>query len=249
MQEQKPVKQVKSAIRTMALFERFAESGRPLSLTEITALLNAPKSSCHELLQTLVQRGYVLVLDGGKYYYPSRRLLDLAQEINEFNPIKQKVNAQLRSLRDRTGETVVVGRLQGKRVVYADVFEGNHTIRYTARPGDLKHVHASALGKALLASIGEEQRDQLLTEIELARFTERTITDSARLRQNLADCARAGIYTTTGEGLIDVMGMALPIELHGHLLAIGLVGPIQRVEEHLADYAEAMSLTVEKITN
>lgn len=235
-----PPKLVKSAIRTLQLFAVFAEKNRPLSLAELAQDMDAPKSSCFELIHTMIHLGYIIAIDGGKSYYPSRRLFDTAQKISQFNPIKEKVENALKRLRDTTGETVFIGRFQGKQVVYSDVFDGTHAVRYTPSSGDLKAIHASALGKALLASLDEVTQNQLITELKLARLNENTITKKKDLKDNLLQSEKQGIYMSVGEHLADVMGLAVPVKIQGHQLAIGMAGPIQRMQKSLKVYAQAL---------
>jgi DNA-binding IclR family transcriptional regulator len=242
-------KLVKSAIRTMQLFTVFADKNRPLSLAELAHDMDAPKSSCFELIQTLIHLGYIIAIDGGKSYYPSRRLLDTAQKISQFNPIKEKVESALKRLRDVTGETVFIGRFQGKQVVYSDVFDGTQAVRYTPSSGDLKAIHASALGKALLATLDKQIQNQLLAELKLERFNENTITTKKALKENLQQCEQQGIYTTVGEHLTDVMGLAVPVKIQGHQLAIGMAGPIQRMQNNLKSYSLELQEVAGAITS
>ena len=238
------VKLVKSAIRTLSLFRVFADARRPLSLAEIAEAMAAPKSSCYELIQTLVQLGYMFAIDDGKIYYPSRRLFEVAEQINTFNPIKQKIQESLKALRDRTGETIIIARLQGNQVVYTEVFDGTHSIRYTAQGGDLRAIHATALGKALLMAMEPEAMNRLISDLKLPGFTDNTITKKAALKDNLARCQEQGIFTTNGEFLSDVMDIALPMKVQGYQLAVGIAGPIARMQQNLATYARGLSETV-----
>lgn len=241
-------KLVKSAIRTLSLFAVFADATRALSLAEIAERMDAPKSSCYELLQTLVHLGYVIALDGGRHYYPSRRLYELAEQINRFNPIKEKTQAHLKELRDRTGETVIIGRLQGNSAVYSEVFDGTHTIRYTARSGDVGSLHSSALGKALLATLEPESREKLLDALAFEIFNEQTLPDKEALKANLAQSRDEGIYTAIGEHSADVMALAAPVRIQGYQLAISIAGPISRVKQHANAYATALRETIALIS-
>lgn len=247
MKNSEPAKLVKSAIRTVQLFSVFAEKKQPLSLAEIAECMKAPKSSCFELLQTLIQLGYILVIDGGKSYYPSRRLFETATQINQFNPIKEKVENALKRLRDSTGETIFIGRFQNNQVVYSDVFEGTHAIRYTPNTGDLKAIHASALGKALLSSLDEAQQNQLIAGLKLTRFNENTITRKKDLKENLLQGGRDGIYTSVGEHLADVMAISIPVKIQGYQLAIGMAGPIQRMQKNLKSYSQSLKQVAAEI--
>ncbi|GAB3102208.1 IclR family transcriptional regulator [Aestuariicella hydrocarbonica] len=238
-------KLVKSAIRTMELFALFADLKKPLALADIAQALAAPKSSCHELIQTLVQLGYILVIDGGKSYYPSRRLLHVGEQINTFNPIKEKIEHELKRLRDLTGETVFIGRMQGQQAVYTDVFDGNHAMRFTAQAGDLNDLHVSSIGKALLAGMEEIERNQCIAKLKLKRLSDSSITGKKQLKENLLACGEQGVFTSVGESLPDVMGMAMPVKIQGHLLAFGLAGPITRVQKKLPVYMRALKESAE----
>lgn len=242
-------KLVKSAIRTLSLFAVFADAGRALSLGEVAERMEAPKSSCYELLQTLVHLGYIIALDGGRHYYPSRRLYELAEQINRFNPIKEKIETQLKQLRDRTGETVIIGRLQGNNVVYTEVFDGTHTIRFTARSGDLGALHASALGKALLSTLEPAALESLLDELAFEIFNERTLPDKEALHTNLAEGRESGIFTAIGEHSTDVMALAAPVKIQGYQLAISVAGPLSRVQENVDRYVTALQHTITQITH
>ena len=249
MKNTAPIKHVKSAVRTMALFTVFAEKKRPLSLAELADALSAPKSSCYELLQTLVHLRYILIIDGGNSYYPSRQLWEKAEQIDQFNPTKEKVENELKRLRDSIGETIFIGRFQGEQVAYSQVFDGRHTIRYTASSGELRAVHASALGKALLASVSDEERKRLLTTVKLSRFNENTITTKKALLDDLEKGAQQGIYIAVGERLADVMELAIPVKIQGHLLAIGMAGPSQRMQKNRERYGSALMASAAAITD
>ncbi len=248
MKKDQPQKLVKSAIRTMQLFAVFAEARRPLSLGELAEAMSAPKSSCHELIHTLVHLGYVLAINGGRSYYPSRRLVQIAEQLNQFNPIKEKIQNELRRLRDDTGETVMIGRLQGAQVVFSEVFDGTHAIRFTATAGDLKDLHVSSLGKALLSGLETQERQRLLAQLKLRRVSEQTLTRRQQLEDNLQQGAQQGFFTAEGEDLADVMGIAVPVEVQGYLLAIGMAGPMPRMQQNRARYGRALQAVAAEIS-
>ena len=76
--------QVKAAGRTLDLFETFATARGPLSLTELSQRIGIPVSSCHALVRTLQNRGYVYVLEERKRIYPTKRLAALAEAIGRL---------------------------------------------------------------------------------------------------------------------------------------------------------------------
>lgn len=243
------IKLVKSAIRTMAFFSAFADTKKPMTLGELAKSLDMPKSSCHELLQTLIHLGYVLIIEDGSRYYPSRRLWEMAEQINQFNPVKEHIQAVLKHLRDDTGETIFIGKRQGQKVVYSEVFDGTHTIRYSAQSGDIKSIHASALGKALLGSMSKEQMQSVLNSLKLTRFNSNTITSKTKLKEHLEASNRQGVFVTRGEHELDVIGIAVAVIVQGYPLAIGMAGPSARMEKYMRQYIAALKRVAEEISN
>ena len=72
---------VKTAGRTVELFEAFARIRTPLTLSEIARELRAPQSSCFNLIRALEGRGFLYSVGGNKRLYPTRKLFDLADAI------------------------------------------------------------------------------------------------------------------------------------------------------------------------
>jgi DNA-binding IclR family transcriptional regulator len=144
---------VKLVARTLDLFELFAAEQRPLPLTELARLLNVPVSSCLALARTLVSRGYLVEVRKRGGYYPTRRLQMLASAINAVDPVVEIVHPRLVQLRDASGETAVLGKIQGMAVVYLDVVESTKAIRYSRAPGELRPLHANSIGKAIFGEL------------------------------------------------------------------------------------------------
>lgn len=231
---------VKTAARTLEIFEAFATAKEPLSLTELAKRIGAPVSSCHAILRTLQQRGYVYVLDERKRVYPTKRLFTMAQAIARHDPILERMLPILSRLSKATGETVILGKRQGHSVTYLEVIEGSHTIRYAASPGDTKPLHSSAIGKAMLGVLSETARESLLHKLDLARVTDRTITDPVALRRDLAASEARGYFATRGENVSDVMAIAVARKIGDEPYGIALAGPIGRIESHLEELVGAL---------
>ena len=135
--DKKPDTNVKTALRVIEIIEVFARETKPLSLSELARHLDAPVSSCLALLRTLASLGYVYEAGRRQGYYPTGRLLAMAQRISKADPILEKVLPSLEELRDTTSETVVFAKLDlmNNRVVYLDVLASPHPISYVAVAG------------------------------------------------------------------------------------------------------------------
>ena len=91
---------VKTALRTLDVFEAFRTAKTPLSLTELARVIGSPVSSCSALIQTLKGEGYLYHPGNGRKLYPTRRLLEQAQEIARHDPLIQRLLPALAALRD-----------------------------------------------------------------------------------------------------------------------------------------------------
>lgn len=232
--------QVKTAIRTLCLFEAFAAARGPLSLTELAQRIGSPVSSCHALVRTLQAQGYVYVLDERKRVYPTKRLAAIAGEIALHDPVLERLSAILAQLVKTTKETVLVGKRQGRQVIYLDVLEGTHTVRYAATPGDAKPLHSSAIGKSMLGLLAEDELRHLLRTLGLPRITGRTITDPARLMAEIAEGRARGYFITRGENVPDVMAISIARSIGEEPYGIAVAGPLPRLEERLDGYVAAL---------
>ncbi len=229
MSQQDPVK---TAVRTLDVFEVFAAVRGPLTLTELAARLGSPVSSTHALIRTLQQRGYVYILDARKRVYPTKRLLMMAQQIALNDPVLERIGPVLARLQADTNETVILGKRQGNAITYLEVLESRQTIRYAANPGDVKPLHSSAIGKAMLGLLTEVERAKLVRGLDLPGVTAATIQNAETLLADLAEGAARGFFITRGENVPDVMAISISRIVGDEPLGLAVAGPLARIEAH-----------------
>lgn len=221
---------VKTAGRTVDLFELFAEQRTPLTLSEIARGLDAPQSSCFNLVRSLVARGFLYNVGGKKQLYPTRKIFEIGDAIIQHDPLVPRLKGRLEELRDLTQETTILGAQQGSDVLYLAVAEGPQTIRYMSYPGEIKTFHASAIGKALLMVKPEEERLRMVQKIKKAKVTDQTIITDEGLMTDIKAASERGYTMTKGENVVDVMAIGLPIIVDDVPYAIAVAGPIGRIE-------------------
>jgi IclR family acetate operon transcriptional repressor len=222
---------VKTAGRTVEVFETFAKAQEPLSLSEISKALNAPLSSCLYLLRALEGRGYVYSVGPRRHIYPTRKLLDCALSIAAGEPLLQQLRPILDELMDTTQETVILGKLQGTKIVYLSVHEGPQEIRYSAKAGELKPL-TSSIGKALLGTLKSAQLTTLMKRL--------AIKDPDKLLKDMALSKRRGYFLTNPESAIEVMAISRTFRLNGDEYGIAIAGPLGRVRKNIAEHAEKL---------
>lgn len=229
--------------RVLDIMEAFRAARRPLSLTELATAIGTPKSSCHAIVATLLARGCLYTLSRPRALYPTRRLYDVTREILQHDPFIQHAMPLLQSLRDSTRETVIFGKRQGDAVVYLQVVEGPHAIRYSAAPGEIKPLHSSSIGKAMLGSLRDADLRALLENLALPAVTGATLTSRRALLDDLARGRKLGYYVTRGENVADVWAVAASLVVNGEALAVAVAGPGNRMQAGLKECARQVVAT------
>ncbi|MDO8278704.1 MAG: IclR family transcriptional regulator [Burkholderiaceae bacterium] len=220
---------VRSADRTMAIFEAFEKVRKPMQLREIAEHCDLPASTCHALVQTLIKRGYLYTMGRRKELYPSVRLLTMAQTIAETDPFIARMTEDLERLSIECGETITVGKQQGDAVLYLYALEGPRAIRYGAKAGQYRAMHSTALGKALLSQLDPAALRAWVEARDFERITRKTITSRSRLLQEIEEGRERGYFTATEEQAEDLSAIAVPLDHPAETLALSLTGPTQRM--------------------
>jgi DNA-binding IclR family transcriptional regulator len=226
---------VRTASRTLEIFEAFAKTRRPLTLTELAQTLSVPVSSCFGLVRAMAGRGYLQAANERKAFYPTGKMLRHAEIIAAHDPVIPRIAGELMVLRDRTDETVILGQLHttGREVIYLEIVESRQNIRYSASVGDLKPLHSSAIGKALLAAMPEEQIEQLLKKLPLLRVTPDTLTSSDAVKGDLAKGRARGFQMTRGENVPDVAAVAVAVSVSSRIFGVAIAAPLHRMDAGL----------------
>lgn len=238
---------LKSADRTLDVFEAFARAQRPLTLSELARELHVAPSSCFALVKTLRERGYLYAIGERRTLYPTRRMLEQATAIAASEPYVARLLPVMTALRDETGETVILGRRDKNAVVYLHVCESRQTVRYSAQAGDLKPLHSSAIGKVVLASLPADERTKLLRALPKPRVTPNTLCAAGDLARDLLAGERRGYQLTRGENVADVMAVAMPIAVGGELFGLCVAAPMHRMSGAHARHARAMKRALAKL--
>jgi len=232
---------VKTALRVIEIMEIYAREGRSLTLTELAKLLGAPMSSCLGLIRTLASLGYLYETGRRQGYYPTSRLLNIAQRISRNDPLLERVQPVMESLRDATGETVIFGKLQDDgRVLYLEVRESLNPVRYTATPGEVRDVNVNSIGRAILGVMTAQAREGALAKADFTPRTARTVRSRAALERDIAGWQQQGWYPNFGESFPDLGAIAVPVEIAGITYGMSVAGPIHRVESGVAPIVAAL---------
>jgi DNA-binding IclR family transcriptional regulator len=203
-----------------------------LSAADIQRRTGLNKTMTFRLLRALAEAGFVEQHPTSRAWSLGLGLLELGSLATARQDLVAVSQPLLGQLRERFAETVNLGVLRDDRVVYLAMAEGGYGLRMAARLGASDPLHATALGKAILAFIGEAERDRILAAAPLVRRTPHTIVDRERLAADLAATRARGYAVDDQENEIGACCVAVPIrDGQGRALAaISISGPAARID-------------------
>ena len=222
---------IKSLDRAMEVLDYL--SARPgLTLSELSGGLDQSPATVYRILVTLEGRRMVefdpaeqLWHIGPQSYVIGARFLRRTSLVERARPI-------LRALMEDTGETANLGIVREASVLFVSQVETHESIRAFFPPGTLSPLHASGIGKALLAEMAGERLEKLLAR-DMERFTEHTLAEPEALRADLAAIRTRGYSIDAEEKNLGMRCIAAAVfDASGEAVAgISVSGPTIRMRE------------------
>lgn len=220
---------VQSVDRAISVLELLARAGWS-GVTDIAAVLGVHKSTAWRLVATLEARGLVAQHEDTGKYHLGFGLVHLARAVTVGFDLKRRARPMAERLADQTDETVVVAVLDGDGVVNIDQIIPQSGVVSMSWMGRRTPLHCSANGKALLAFLPDEQREEFLAAPH-EHFTPHTVVDRGELEAQLAAVRRDGYATALEELEEGLNAVAAPIvAADGELLgALSISAPAWRM--------------------
>ena len=215
--------------KTMQVLMAFTVEETVLGFSELHARTGLPKATLHRLLGDLVGARLLEKIEGR--YRLSRLVFELGMRASVERTLLEVALPFLEELYERTHETVHLGVQESHEVVYVAKVGGHRQATSPSRLGGRMPLHATALGKAMLAWAPEEVREEVLGS-RLRRSSPRTIVNRSVLRQQLHDIVERGIAFEHEESAIGITCVAAPVldELDRAVAAISVTGPVGRFQ-------------------
>jgi len=200
-----------------------------LGLREVTEMTGVPKSTVFRVLSTLVDLGYV-TRDANRNYRISPRLGHLVSDEAKTEELRRLALPLMLELRDKFGETVNLGVQQLEKVTYLEVVPSEFALRLQESRGASVPVHASALGKAILAFSPQDSVDHFIRGYKFERVTEHTIVDPDEFLTELKRVRNQGFAFDRGEDSLLAVCIGAPIlgADGSALAAMSISGPASR---------------------
>lgn len=195
--------------KAMTVLHAFSADDLGVGFAELQRRTGLPKATLHRLAGDLVLAGLLDRRDGE--YHLGSHLFELGMLASVERTLIEVATPFLEELYERTHEIVHLGIREGSEVVYVAKVTGHRGARTPSRVGGRMPVHATGLGKALLAYAPQEDWIEVLSG-PLPRLTPRTVTVPGRLRQQLDGVLERGVayeYEEAAPGLVCVAAAVL----------------------------------------
>jgi IclR family acetate operon transcriptional repressor len=229
--------------RTAMVLKAFSSASTPtLGVTEIAQQLDISKAVVHRILNSLRVHKFIDIDPTSRRYMLGSASLAIGLAFLRNVDVRDLARPALRFLSDETQETATLSIRSGWQRVYIDQVTPGREVKMTVDLGRPFPLHAGSSSKALLAHLPAEEIDTYVSVVGLDSLTERTITDSNDLNEELARIRKKGFAMSSGERQSGAASVAAAILDHdGHpIAAMSLCGPAERFQSEADAAARAV---------
>lgn len=208
-----------------------------LTLSELSGTLTQSPATMHRVLSTLEQRDMVETDPITQTWHIGPSAFRVGSSFLRRSSVVERARPVMRQLMEATGETSNLGVERRGEVMFLSQVETHESIRAFFPPGTLSPMHASGIGKALLAAQPDDQVERSLRQLQLTRFTERTVTTPRDLLSEIEVIRSRGWSFDDEEKALGMRCVAAAIRnVHGEPVAgISISGPVQRLPRDRID--------------
>ena len=236
-QPPQPDYSIQALQRGMKVLDTLLESRTPLSLEQISAYTELPKSTAFRVIVNLLQGQYLTETEKG--YWLGLKMLRFGTLVEEQLDLTQQAHPFLLRLRDQANETVYLAVLDNElRVVYLQKLPTQQAVGLmVSHVGSTAPLHATALGKAMAAFRPEDEISRWIRADGLEALTDATITSEEPFLRELSEIRSRGYAVDNGEFESSVRCVAAPIrDRTGCVVAaVSVSGPGTRMPHPLID--------------
>jgi IclR family acetate operon transcriptional repressor len=220
-------------LRAFRILDALAGFDEPPQLAQIAAAVGLPKPTVLRILGTLEFAGLIAREPNTRRYTFSDRINTFASQVLLSSPVRAPRHAILEELVEQVGETCILAMPAGSYAQYLDRVEVPWPKPLRFGPGTRVPLHASASGKIFLGYMSKRSRDRFLQRTPLIAHTPRTLTDPARIVDEVSVVRDNGYAFDYGEFLSGVSCIAVPVRNAANkvVAAVAMSVPADRADE------------------
>ena len=182
-----PNKQFEPVAAVLRVFGLLAALGerKETGVSELSVRLAMPKATIYRFLQTMKTLGFVFQEPESERYGLTMKLFELGTQALQHLDLIELAKRQMRILSEQTSETIHLAVLVDSEVIYIDKVEAKYSFGMYSKVGKRAPIHATALGKALLAWEKPDRRDAIMTGMCFTRFRENSIASPEQFLEEI----------------------------------------------------------------
>lgn len=229
-----------SVARALEILDALSRAGQSMGVRDVARMVGLPPSIAQRLLATLASYEFA-EQDSERKYGIGPRAFAVGNAFIGSNVLAREALNELQRLADDRQLNGYLGVLRNNAVVYLLACQSSGPIAINVRAGAETQLHSTALGKALLADLPEEEARRLLGKEPFARQTPHTKTRFSALLPDLQQARRAGYAISDEENLIGVYAVGAVIRDWTGQVVAALSGALPRHEVTRARLPEIAS--------
>lgn len=225
-------KYIKSVQKAIDILDYIAKN-EEVGVTEISKIFNMSKSSAHGYLNTFFKNNLINKNEATDKYKLGLHIFELGNLVRDGFKIRDIAIPYMKNIVAKTGETVHLTLLDNIEVVYLESVQPENKLSVASVAGRRAPLYCTGVGKAILAFKSEKFIDNLLTKIELNKFTANTITTPNLIKENLKKTKKRGYSIDNSEHEEGVRCVGVPIyNAENEVFAsLSLTGPSPRIKD------------------
>jgi len=222
---------IQSVEKALNILELLAEK-QELSVTKVAECLGLNRAGSHRFLATLRELGYV-EKDADSRYQLTFKILKLGMQFANRFEIRNVARPHMQKLSSISNETINLGYWDGKGIVHIDKIDSQEVLRIDPGIGTRVPAYCTGLGKAVLASLPEEELEEYMESVKLEPYTPKTITTRKRLKEELKKTRERGFAIDDEELAQGLRCVGAPVfDYRGYpSYSMSVSGPAMRLDK------------------
>lgn len=197
--------------RGLDMLELLGAHPEGMALCELTQALSLPRSTAFNLAQSLVKLGYASHREDTAKYRLGLKMFEIgASAVNQVD-VMELIRGCMAEVHEKINETMHLGVRSGRDTLYIDKLDSTQSIRMTSYVGSRAPLHCTALGKALLSTLDDDEVRALYADGEMEAITPHSITDLDALLKQLHSVRETGYAVEREENNENVCCVAIPL--------------------------------------
>ena len=234
----------------LTILRTVAMASEPIGISETARRASLDYSTTYRLMATLTEMTFLEKSDD-KTFRVGPAALPIGLAYKGTADLVTIARPEMQRLMQGVLETVNLSLREGIEMLLLATAAGPHMLSSRTHIGQRFPIHCSASGRVMLATLPEQEREQLIDRLDLAPITPHTITDAETLKRHVRAIAEAGYAVNREEHALGLMAVSVPIRnrLGEVVAALDIAVPTVRVsgDALLETLVRSLSETAERI--